>query len=165
MPTANNFRLLWNLARLRSRWRGFCRLLHTGSRCAGGGRSRHYRSCCRHARCCRCASRWRRRNRHSHWHGSGRQIIKHTTTNRRMTIRTQIRQGQRGGEKDYRSNAGRLRKKVGRTSRTEQTTRRARSKGCPHVRAFAVLQEHETDNRQRRQDLHQHDDIDKQCIH
>jgi hypothetical protein len=82
-----------------------------------------------------------------------------------MTIGTQVRQGERCGEKDCRSNACRLGKEIRRTGRAKQTTRRARTESSTHVGTFAVLQKHETDNRQGRQDLHQHDDVDKHCIH
>jgi len=146
---------------LRSRGSRFCRL----RRCAssrGGGRC-GTRCACRAVgggRHGNRSRRWRRRRR-----TGGRQTIQHAATDTGMPRRAEIRQGERGGEKNHRSNASRFRQEIGGAGCSEQAAGRARPEGRAHVGALAVLHQNETDNGQRRQDLHQNHDIDKQSIH
>jgi len=152
---------------LRSRGSRFCRWLRCACcrRCAssrGGGRCGTRRAGCAigSRRQGNRSRRWRRRRR-----TGGRQTIQHAATDTGMPRRTEIRQGERGREKNHRSNAGRFRQEIGGPGRAEQAAGRARPEGRTHVRALAVLHQNETDNGQRRQDLHQNHDIDKQSIH
>jgi len=149
---------------LRSCSSSFCLLRSRCSRSACRCRSSHGRYS---SRCVRRSIRGRCSDRHRHMRGSraGRQIVKHAAIDAGMPRRTQIRQKERGAEKDCCSNTGRFGQEIGRAGRTKQTAGRSGTECSAHVRAFTVLHENQTDNRQRRQDLHQHNDIDKHCIH
>jgi len=58
-----------------------------------------------------------------------------------------------GRKKDRGGDAGRLRQEVGRTRGAEQAARRARTERSPHICPFAVLQQNQTDDSQRREHL------------